>query len=631
MVAPRKAAFAEESAEVEVLYANLEKLKGLTKKIQGSLNRLETSGKSVEEAISPIYGNTRRLQITNTNIDKIIDVIDRIREPLDQRDQEERIIRSDPRKVGIPDYISSLDRATRALAGLKISKLKSNVNAINELSSLLKFGAKQLEDVFRDILRQDTGTIEPLHYLTKNIPFPSITPENVSLLRLINTHVAASVAQTSQTTPQTYPTAKAYSEIRGDYIASSLRNLATASINTTRKQNADAVYRRGQSSISYYSDAIRQMAVTEYNNICPIFARDEWGKMCVATMRNALNEYGKTLRDLNTHIQQNIITDCYLAYEIVDIVSKLAMNLEKQTAELKQPLYDILKPIRETAKGSISRLLEDTRTRLQNMAVLPADAGSVPATTEIMTRLQTLVQFLEPLSSILTSIGDGNWLKGPTSPTSSYTPSIRSFDVGADGDKLFVNYSIDTIDYLLTALENRALLMMKTPGVRGVFLMNNIAIIERMIRSSDLSPLLTPTVIDKPLKKWKDKSKSYTSQWTDLAHQTLLDVQHTSRMRSSSGGAVDSSSVVKALSSKEKDAIKEKFKTFNTGFDDLVAKHKGYRMERETRQQFHNEIYRVIEPLYARFWERYHDIDKGKGKYVKYDKGQMSAIIASLA
>lgn len=64
----RKAAFAEESAEVEVLYANLEKLKALTKKIQGSMNRLETSGKSVEEAISPIFSNTRRLQTTNTSM-----------------------------------------------------------------------------------------------------------------------------------------------------------------------------------------------------------------------------------------------------------------------------------------------------------------------------------------------------------------------------------------------------------------------------------------------------------------------------------------------------------------------------------------------------------------------------------
>jgi exocyst complex protein 7 len=68
MVAQRKAAFAEESAEVEVLYANLEKLKGLTKKIQGSLNRLETSGKSVQDAIAPIYSNTQRLQITNRSM-----------------------------------------------------------------------------------------------------------------------------------------------------------------------------------------------------------------------------------------------------------------------------------------------------------------------------------------------------------------------------------------------------------------------------------------------------------------------------------------------------------------------------------------------------------------------------------
>ncbi|KAK3044661.1 exocyst complex component exo70, partial [Coniosporium uncinatum] len=73
----RKAAFAEESAEVEVLFANMEKLKSLTKKIQGSMNRLETSGSNVQEAIGPVYGNTQKLQVANTNIDRILDAIDR--------------------------------------------------------------------------------------------------------------------------------------------------------------------------------------------------------------------------------------------------------------------------------------------------------------------------------------------------------------------------------------------------------------------------------------------------------------------------------------------------------------------------------------------------------------------------
>ena len=67
MVGIRKGAFAEESAEVEVLFANMEKMKSLTKKIQGSMNRLDASGKTVQEAVGPIYGNTQKLQTTNTS------------------------------------------------------------------------------------------------------------------------------------------------------------------------------------------------------------------------------------------------------------------------------------------------------------------------------------------------------------------------------------------------------------------------------------------------------------------------------------------------------------------------------------------------------------------------------------
>ena len=68
MVAPRKGAFAEESAEVEVLFANMDKMKALTRKIQASKNRLETSGKTVQEAIRPVYGSTQKLQTTNRSM-----------------------------------------------------------------------------------------------------------------------------------------------------------------------------------------------------------------------------------------------------------------------------------------------------------------------------------------------------------------------------------------------------------------------------------------------------------------------------------------------------------------------------------------------------------------------------------
>jgi exocyst complex protein 7 len=94
MAPPRNTVYAEESAEVEVLYANLEKLNILTKKIQGSMARLETGGKVVKDAIGPIYSNTQSLQITNSNIDQVNEAIDRLRQPLDVKGKEEAIIRA---------------------------------------------------------------------------------------------------------------------------------------------------------------------------------------------------------------------------------------------------------------------------------------------------------------------------------------------------------------------------------------------------------------------------------------------------------------------------------------------------------------------------------------------------------
>lgn len=66
-LAARQAADEEARAEVEVLNSRLEKTSQLTKKIQASLTRLETSGRSVQDAIGPIYGNTQKLQVLGTS------------------------------------------------------------------------------------------------------------------------------------------------------------------------------------------------------------------------------------------------------------------------------------------------------------------------------------------------------------------------------------------------------------------------------------------------------------------------------------------------------------------------------------------------------------------------------------
>ena len=629
MVAPRRAAFAEESAEVEVLYANLEKMKSLSKKIQGSMTRLEASGRTVQDSIGPVYGNTQRLQTTNANVDRILEAIERVREPLDMRNREERILRSRPDRVGLAEYIQSMDRTNQALRDLKSTNMRSNQQAISELNGLLHIGTQNLEDVFRDLCRRDSQPIEPLGHIMKGSDFPRLSSNKSAQLRTINTHIYNYASQVSP--DKLTPAGKAYADERGQYITLSLQNLAAASLSTARKVGgADAVYRQGSNGIGTYAAGIQGMYIAEYENICPIFNREEWGPVLFATCQSSLVAFSSTLRELDTHIKNNLVTDCCLAYEIIEIVSKMSFEIENQTGELKQALSEASKPVRETAKGSLSALLQDIRAKIQQTRSLSVDGSAVPLTSDVMQRLQLMTSYLPSLSSIMRGLGDGGWSAPSNANSNTSIPTLKSFDVGADGKQLFSHYATDTIETLLSNLESRARALLNGKSLQGVFLANNVAVVERMIATSELQSMLSNT--QPKFDSWKKKaSQSYTDAWKETSIH-LLDVQYTNKASRppSTGQGVDSAAVLKSLSSKEKDGIKEKFRNFNLSFDDLVSKHKTFRMEAEVRRQLGRDVQTFIEPLYSRFWERYHEVDKGKGKYVKYDKSQLSSILASL-
>lgn len=428
---------------------------------------------------------------------------------------------------------------------------------------------------------------------------------------------------------------RTYSALRGPYITNSLHNLATASLSTARKKSPDENYRQNTNGIGTYATGIEQMLLAEYHNITTVFSQENWATVFKLTHYQPLAEFEKTLGDLNLHIKSNITTDCFLAYEIIDIITPLSFRLEDRTGGLKLALSDALKPIRDTAKFSLVELLEEVRKRIQNMQVLPVDGAAIPLTTAIMTRLQTMILYPQPLASIMTSLGDGNWFSASVASSSSTSiPSVQSFDVGADGRQLLAHYINDTIETLLQSLDSKARILLKSKSILGIFLTNNVAVINRMIHSSDLTSVLSGSPSPPKWDIWRKKGNSaYLDSWKE-ACSALLDVQYTSRGArppSGSQGMIDSAAIIKGLGSKEKDAIKEKFKTFNTIFEELSAKHKSLAMEREVRSQLSREVGAMIEPLYGRFWDRYHEIDKGKGKYVKYDKGSLSAQLAGLA
>lgn len=565
------------------------------------------------------------------DIDEVLKAIERLRMPADSKNDEEQIIKNGPEKAGLKTYLDSMKRLRLALSEMQASNLRSTQQTMSELQRLLRTGNVQLETHFDKLLRGETPRdIEPLHFITKSKPFPLISQDKVNRLALINTSITGAHKQSGGIGET--PTAKIYAEIRGPYLAATLKNLAAASVNTAKKKNTDAIYRSGTNGIGTYAQAMEGLFLAEYDNICSICSREEWGPIFQATCQNSLAELSRTLRELNNHIKAHLKTDCYLAYETVEIVSSLSNQLETRTGELKSSLAASLKPVRETAKSTLGELLEETKRKVNNLPSIPLDGAPLPVVSETMQRLQTMVEFLRPISSIMISLGDGGWKSGAATRGGGGDgiPSLASFDIGADGKEIFANYCTDTIDALLSSLNSRAGAMFGKKPVVGVFLANSITIVERMIRDSELAPVLEQRmgVVD----QWRKRAKGmYTETCKDVSMH-LFDVIHTNRtQRPTSGqGAVDSASILKGLTSKDKENIKTKFIAFNTSFDDMVAKHKQFSMEREVRQMFARDIQQMLEPLYIRFWDRYHEVDKGKGKYVKYDKSSISAVFLSL-
>lgn len=113
MVQARNAAFAEESAEVEVLFAEAAKFGNISKRIKASLARLDSGAQIIKDAMGPVNSNTQDLQIMNgsmvgflvlppgwklthtrIDVDNILAAIDRMLVQTEDKGREERIIRS---------------------------------------------------------------------------------------------------------------------------------------------------------------------------------------------------------------------------------------------------------------------------------------------------------------------------------------------------------------------------------------------------------------------------------------------------------------------------------------------------------------------------------------------------------
>ncbi len=217
----RNAAFAEEKAEVEVLQARVSSHVELGKKLAAISARLQGSGTSVSESIGPIHDNTRDHQTIANNIEMLNTEITRMIEQGRDTGNEKTIIRAGPRQVGLDEFLASMKRLQRAQAKMSSSNMRVQQQAIGDINELLDEGSLMLQDYFRKMVADSIAPVEPLQYITKQRPFPTLTEDHTFQLAAI----AKTFSLLNNPSPES-PIIRIYSDLRANYLASSLQSMS---------------------------------------------------------------------------------------------------------------------------------------------------------------------------------------------------------------------------------------------------------------------------------------------------------------------------------------------------------------------------------------------------------------------
>ncbi|CAG8656544.1 42549_t:CDS:10 [Gigaspora margarita] len=574
----------EDSADLAFLEENLKKTEKLTENMTSMLNVFDDRLVRLEASILPIHKSTQTLTKLVDNIDKTRNSVVEIIGYFDLVEREEVTIKKGPKGNDLDSYLSSIGKCNKAMEVLGAMSLKSSEKIIGQLKQILKAAMLQLEDLFRLWLTERSNPIEPLSFISKKLEIPGIPSAPSKNLATLSSYLAITGPELGYTSEFF----KVYIDVRSNYLVKSLTMLAQASISTAEKRSTP-VYEKGTCGFNSYTDAVLMMFMTEYGVAEKILPSEYVSSSFRDTIQPSLENFVEIGKTLNNRVKKNMQTDIYLTFDMMETLNTRMGTFEEifKLAGKKDTAFgDLLHSLRAVAIRSFPEFLDEIKSHPTKTSGLPNDATVHELTITTLQHLKRLTDYPEAVESTLLTLGDGNWNASEKDPNFSRDRNGR-----IPGNAVMKHYFADILECLAQSLDSKARTY-KKPALTSIFLLNNYYYILKSIRTQFMS-VLDPEVeskFDKMVKKWND---AYQDTWKSC-FSNLMDYTWVR------GGALKTT-----LGSNEKQTVKEKFKNFNTEFDELYKAHKGYAMpDPELRNQVIRDIRGVLIPMYNRFLEK---------------------------
>ncbi|XP_061564936.1 exocyst complex component 7 isoform X3 [Cololabis saira] len=663
----------QEQETLSFIRENMEKSDQLTKGMVSILSSFESRLMQLENSIIPVHKQTENLQRLQENVDKTLSCMDHVISYYHVAKDTDRIIREGP-TGRLDEYLACIAKIQKAVEYFQDNNPDSP--ELNTVKARFEKGKELLEAEFRSLLTRYSKPVPPILILDA-----IGTDEELEADDIVLEHLPEAVLQDIICIAgwlveygRNQDFMNVYYQIRSNQLDRSIKGLKehfrknsassgilySPAVQTKRKDTPTkkAPKRPGYDYdlwVKHHSDPLTEKhgAVTGKDDVLDIEI-DSYIHCISAFVKLAQSEYALLTEIIPEHHQKktfdsliqealdnlmlegdNIVSaarraimrhDYSAVLTIFPILRHLKMNksefdatLQGTAAGTKNKLPALITSMETIGAKALEEFADSIKNDPDKEYNMPKDGTVHELTSNAILFLQQLLDFHETAGAMLASQVLGDTYNIPldpreTSSASSYTSEFSK--------RLLSTYICKVLGNLQLNLLSKSKVYEDT-ALSAIFLHNNYNYILKSLEKSELIQLVTVTQ-----KRAETSYRELIEQQIDTYQRSWLKV--TEHLTDRNMPILQPGTKLK---DKERQVIKDKFKGFNDGLEELGKIQKGWAIpDKEQRDFIRHAQKKVVSDAYRAFLHRCANISftKNPEKYHKYRPEEVEEMIEKL-
>nr|XP_020516737.1 exocyst complex component 7-like isoform X8 [Labrus bergylta] len=606
----------------------------------------------LENSIIPVHKQTENLQRLQENVDKTLSCMDHVISYYHVAKDTDRIIREGP-TGRLDEYLACIAKIQKAVEYFQDNNPDSP--ELNTVKARFEKGKELLEAEFRSLLTRYSKPVPPILILDAiSVDEDLEVQEDVMLEHLPEAVLQDIICIAGWLVEygRNQDFMNVYFQIRSNQLDRSIKGLKdhfrknsassgilySPAVQTKRKDTPTkkAPKRPGKDDVldieidSYIHciSAFVKLAQSEYALLAEIIPEHHQKKTFDSLIQEALDNLMLEGDNIVSAARRAIMRHDYSAVlTIFPILRHLKMNksdfdatLQGTAASTKNKLPTLITSMETIGAKALEEFADSIKNDPDKEYNMPKDGTVHELTSNAILFLQQLLDFHETAGAMLASQVLGDTYNIPLDPRE--TSSSASSYTSEFNKRLLSTYICKVLGNLQLNLLSKSKVY-EDSALSAIFLHNNYNYILKSLEKSELIQLVTVT------------QKKAESSYRELIEQQIY--MYKSSWVKVTEHLTDRNMPVfqpgTKLKDKERQVIKDKFKGFNDGLEELCKIQKGWAIpDKEQRDFIRQSQKRVVSDAYRSFLQRCANISftKNPEKYHKYRVEEVEEMIERL-